>query len=420
MRCLTAWVLLAAASIPARGQSTWTVDDDGGPGVQFTAIQPAVDAAQDGDVVLVAAGVYAPFVMAGKALSVVGAGVGLTIVGGWSAPPTEVRDLPQGSVATLARLTLSRTRLGTPAPASDAHTAVIAVDVTFLGGAVARLARARFDRCAMIAQPATPGLAVEAGDVVMSNCVALGGDASSVIGPSGGQAGPGVLHANWLGAPSGVLEIADCYLEGGEGYATFGWTLPAGEGLRTAGVARVFGPQSTLVGGAGDLASFGWGGTWFTPAAPAIHAFGIGSATVHHAALYTPAGPATTGAVVFDPTWLPTLQATSPWTPASALTLTAKLGAPGAGGAPYAIAFSFDAARTAAPAPFVGDLWLADPFAIAVAGGLDATGAATLVVPAGGAPLSLAWIPIVFQTVALDPTTGAWGLGQSTTVVFTL
>lgn len=52
----------------------WVVDDDGGPGVDFMEVQPAVTAAGEGDVVLVREGYYDSFSLAGKGLAIVGTG----------------------------------------------------------------------------------------------------------------------------------------------------------------------------------------------------------------------------------------------------------------------------------------------------------------------------------------------------------
>ena len=50
---------------------TWIVDDDGGAGVHFTDIQPALDAAVDGDLVLVHPGNYSDFTLT-ESLSILG------------------------------------------------------------------------------------------------------------------------------------------------------------------------------------------------------------------------------------------------------------------------------------------------------------------------------------------------------------
>ncbi len=48
-----------ALALPAAAQRTWIVDDDAGPGVDFQQIQPAFQAANHGDIVLVRSGRYA-------------------------------------------------------------------------------------------------------------------------------------------------------------------------------------------------------------------------------------------------------------------------------------------------------------------------------------------------------------------------
>ena len=52
--------LLLASSVLHSAQSVWVVDDDGGPDVDFTDIQPAVLASAAGDVILVRSGIYGP------------------------------------------------------------------------------------------------------------------------------------------------------------------------------------------------------------------------------------------------------------------------------------------------------------------------------------------------------------------------
>lgn len=61
--------LALLAALPLSGQA-WIVDAQLGPGAHFAAIQPAVDAAAAGDLVLVRSGQYAGFALLGKSLSV--------------------------------------------------------------------------------------------------------------------------------------------------------------------------------------------------------------------------------------------------------------------------------------------------------------------------------------------------------------
>ena len=63
-------LLLASSQVDAQGK-LWVVDDDGGPGVDFTAIQDAVDAAVDGDGILVRPGDYGRVTIDGKSLRVI-------------------------------------------------------------------------------------------------------------------------------------------------------------------------------------------------------------------------------------------------------------------------------------------------------------------------------------------------------------
>ncbi len=66
-------VLITGAS--ASAQVTWVVDDDGGPGVDFTDIQMAVDAASSGDLIDVRDGDYGGFVV-DTPLRIMGSGSG--------------------------------------------------------------------------------------------------------------------------------------------------------------------------------------------------------------------------------------------------------------------------------------------------------------------------------------------------------
>lgn len=69
---LFACLAIPALTTPAFAQSVHVVDDDPGPGVDFRDIQEAIDAASDGDLVLVKDGDYTPFHVNAKGLQIVG------------------------------------------------------------------------------------------------------------------------------------------------------------------------------------------------------------------------------------------------------------------------------------------------------------------------------------------------------------
>ncbi|MBM3976553.1 MAG: hypothetical protein FJ299_06135 [Planctomycetes bacterium] len=73
-----------------------------GPGQPYAEIQPAIDAAQPGDRIFVAPGLYQPFDVA-KALEIRGSGPGSTSVTGFfPGLYTKVLNVPSGAIATLA------------------------------------------------------------------------------------------------------------------------------------------------------------------------------------------------------------------------------------------------------------------------------------------------------------------------------
>lgn len=88
---------LGAHSLAAQGK-VWVVDDLAGPGVDFTAIQAAVDAAADGDTVLIRPGVYSASgplaVIDGKGLTLIAdAGAQVTMQGPGGIAVISIRNL---------------------------------------------------------------------------------------------------------------------------------------------------------------------------------------------------------------------------------------------------------------------------------------------------------------------------------------
>ncbi|MEM7306100.1 MAG: hypothetical protein AAF682_05485 [Planctomycetota bacterium] len=252
----TALLPLLLLAAPLQAQFTGhviVVDDDGGPGVDFTAIQPAVDAALEGDRILVADGVYPGFVVKGKSVSVeANQGAQVEVRG-----PVEVRELagsqwsflrglhaseapetPATEVATLhansgvGHIWVERCSFGAPHAAADAATTqgarLILVGVELTGGAGrAGLAvkssnvwahRSRFvGGDGAPAEPGGAGIAMEAGFLFLAGSELVGGGggdaADPVTCPRGGDGGAGLRLAGLFP----VYEGLDNSLSGGAG-----------------------------------------------------------------------------------------------------------------------------------------------------------------------------------------------------------
>ena len=107
---LAAIAAIAVLSAPLVAQRIWTVDWQNRPGTDFTDIQPAVDAAAPGDVVLVrGAGVriwdpadhgYPAPIIDGKGITIAGEGPDMT----WISGAVRIRNVPAGESCTLANL----------------------------------------------------------------------------------------------------------------------------------------------------------------------------------------------------------------------------------------------------------------------------------------------------------------------------
>ena len=89
------------------GQSTWIVDNLGGPGTQFAQVQPAIQAAAPNDTILVRFGVAYQGFTINKPLRV----VGLTGSGGyppWSEQLVSIVGIPSGTNCELSNFTVTR------------------------------------------------------------------------------------------------------------------------------------------------------------------------------------------------------------------------------------------------------------------------------------------------------------------------
>lgn len=104
MRSLLPLAFLVLAA-PLSAQQLWTVDDDGP--ADFTQIQAAIDAAADGDSILVRAGVYARITVDGKGLVIQGEGDPLIQVAFVSASAVTIRNLAADKSLRLRGFTTS-------------------------------------------------------------------------------------------------------------------------------------------------------------------------------------------------------------------------------------------------------------------------------------------------------------------------
>lgn len=259
-----ALVLAAAASSAAAANRVWIVDS------ASSSIQAAVDAAADGDVVLVKAGHYAGFRIDDKAVGVVADDGAQVSIGG----AVTVRDLGAQRDVVLAGLALDRPLwcfdasgsiriescrvLGDPtAISSSRHAALVerCRDVAFIDCTLAGASQLGF-------LPAGAGLSVSASNVALYGVIASGGPGWPGAAGFDGMPGADGLRASagsWIHAagstlaggaggsgPSGGCQGTPC--DGGAG----------GRGLALSGAGtRAHMLATTVHGGAGGSAGVG-------------------------------------------------------------------------------------------------------------------------------------------------------------------
>lgn len=173
-------------TLPLTAQTVLTV----GPG-GYAQIQTAINAASNGDVIVVQGGTYAPFVLA-KDLTLLAAPGALVEVR-QSTPGLGTTDLHPPTVAHLRGLHFRNTL-----------SFFLSIQTRVTGGTV-HLADCVFESFATQGQPA---LAIDHAAVVMQRCAAFGGGVTSVGSSIGSLGGDGV-HVT-----SGSLAASDCWFFG--------------------------------------------------------------------------------------------------------------------------------------------------------------------------------------------------------------
>lgn len=198
--------------------------DDSGP-ADFALIQPAVDAAIDGDTILVKPGNYSGFTVDGKALTIIGDVGALPVVAG----QIRVKNTANGSTVVIARLKAT----GTPTPS----TPDIAMVIDHSPGAV------RIVGCDLAGghgYSGTSGTAakgrraidvVAADDVAFAACAAIGGNGYYDVRcdfdeSENGGAG---IHSSLS-----TIALYDCDVRGGRGGTGYTFNGPV-QGPRAMG-----------------------------------------------------------------------------------------------------------------------------------------------------------------------------------------
>ena len=230
---------LCALSLPVAAQQTWIVDDDG-PG-DFAEIQLAIDAAGNGDTILVRNGGYGGFVIDGKGLVIQGEGVAAVSVFGLFGPATPsivIRNLGASQdvqIRGLDTLPLGVSELENIVLAQCAG-AVLFEDCDFSqsGGesiVMKDCASATFVSCLLFAAPTFvstsngiflahvyyDGIRAESSNLFLYDCEVRGSDGANSAGIFGeakrppGPAGAGVVLVNSTMLASG------CTILGGSG-----------------------------------------------------------------------------------------------------------------------------------------------------------------------------------------------------------
>lgn len=260
-------VLFALASLSFAQSRVWVVDDDGGAGTDFTDIQPAVDAAADGDVVLVKAGTYGIVRINGKSIVLqgdVGGGTpfidapvnedGLAILGLAAGQEVVVRHLRIDGVGGgivvqqcvgSVRLEECLANLGTeiyprePGLKADRAHNLVLLRCTLRGES----GKDNFPWMGDL--DAYPGLTMSLSTIHAYDCTIRGGNGGRNSGtPSwGGDGGDGVSMNG------GFLFLSGCQVQGGIGTHEMQFSGVGGHGIDLDGNADVVVLDSSVVGG---------------------------------------------------------------------------------------------------------------------------------------------------------------------------
>jgi len=243
---------LVLAGFASAGTGAIVVDDDGGPGVDFTDIQAAVDAAPQNGLVRIFAGQYSAFTIDGKKLTLIGE-PGANVAGGsvvTNLSPFRRVVLSRLKLASLAVVDCQATVYLDDVDLDESADSVTPGAVAFLVASRSADVRLRESRVGLTA--ATPGVAgvfVDEARVELASCDvrgAFGADWDDQPGAAdSGTAGLRARNASRVhvarsdargGTGGNDLELGDGGGRGGDGLRLEGQTMAfvAGDGANVA------------------------------------------------------------------------------------------------------------------------------------------------------------------------------------------
>lgn len=413
--------LIVLALLP----TIWVVDASNGPGTNFTDLPAAVAASTSGDTILVRPGTYSGFSVAGKALTIRGAGAASTFVALTSQPgsafgETTIDAVPQGTTFYLGGLRFAPiSYTGAPTPTSAAlriigPSRVALSDLIVNGaqtpsgagtaalhlsnGAEVHASRSTFSGGAGTSGAGGHGAVVTASSRLAAEASSFSGAPTSPFFNASGGAG--------VTLSGGVATLSRSSAQGGFG------PLSGGDAIRAAlgSFARVAGTASDVIqaGGSFSPANFG----------RAVYADTGCYAIVHGGVSVLPAsagGVVTTGPVTLGAAALPYLTVSGTTSAAGEL-LAAQLVTvtfEGAPNAPFACVLDLTPSFSTGFGSFVvGELLVPVPTTLAAEGTLDAVGMAQAsFIPAAIVPF-LTDVPIYLQVGVFDAASGKFRMSN--------
>lgn len=258
---MLAFCLFALVGMASAHPKTWIVDDDGGPGVDFIDIPPAITAAAPGDLILVRDGSYSSFYINKPLALIADTGHQPTVTEGGT-----VTSLDPGEFVVVSGFDVYRIY------AHDSDGNIIVDGCTSLTShmwppvLIEDCSQITLSRCLMEKTGAlitVPAVQVENATVILSECSFTGQD-----GMEGYESEPGYDGGAGLDAEDSALYFQSSAAHGGTGgdyYDSSGYMVGPGNGgsgvkLRNS-VLHLFGTENhVLNGGAGGYTNYGASG----------------------------------------------------------------------------------------------------------------------------------------------------------------